>query len=94
MTERWTFEGGQWIVSDRGERIAQIYNWHAGYLERGERLANLPQVESQNAFLLEALRSIEVRATNALQSDGKVFLGEVEVLNIAQDAIRKVVGEG
>ena len=55
MDEQWKFEGGQWIVSNKGERIAQVYNWHAGYLERGERIAILPQLELQNAAMLTAL---------------------------------------
>jgi hypothetical protein len=92
MDEQWTFEGGQWIISDRGERIAQIYNWHAGYLERGERIASLPQVESQNAVLLEALTAF-VDAKNMLGwSEGECDLWLGPIWHKATDAIREVKG--
>lgn len=50
--EKWTFEGGEWITSSSGERIAQVYNWHAGYLERGQLIASAPNLKVELAKMV------------------------------------------
>lgn len=67
--EKWTFEGGRWIIGAKGERIAEVYNWPAGYLERGERLASVPKLEATNATLLEALETINAVANTPYPVD-------------------------
>lgn len=92
--EQWRFEGGEWIISNKGERIAQIYNWHAGYQERGERIARLPQLELQNADLLDALEGLLVHLWDGrkrnVKEDYSLMVAEVA----AQEAICKAKETG
>ena len=75
-------KNSHWIDAQDGTRIAEVYNHAPYYTAYAQLLATSPK-------LLYALEQILTHVNVALNSDGDVFIDEVFIANLAEDAIKE-----